>query len=61
MYSERDIEKIRENIYWENRLRELMNKDDCSDSLREECMQDIEKLNVDSNMIEYGTPYKPKN
>jgi hypothetical protein len=61
MYSERDIEKIRENIYWENRLKELMNEEDCSDSLREECRQGIDKLNADSNMIEYGTPYKPKN
>jgi hypothetical protein len=57
-YSDRDIERIRENIYWENRLKELMNQEDCSDSLKDECHKDIEKLNADSNMIEYGVPYK---
>jgi len=57
-YSDRDIERIRENIYWENRLKELMNQEDCSDSLKDECLKDIEKLNADSNTIEYGLPYK---
>ena len=60
MYSDRDIEKIRENIYWEKILRELKQDEDCSDALREEIDKNIEKLQSENNMIEYGITYKPR-
>ncbi len=59
MYTEREIERIQKNVYWEMKLKRIMDDDDCSDRLRAECIQDIAKLNRDSNMIEYGTPHKP--
>lgn len=59
MLTDRDIERIRENIYWERRLKELADEEDCSDGLRIEIQESIDKLNAENNMIEYGVPYKP--
>lgn len=47
-----DIEKIRENIYWEKKLKELSKKSDCPEKIRNEIHEEIIKLQKENNKIE---------